>query len=84
MKLKQVTKEEFIDFIKNYPKKLETDIYAISELPLITYNDFSIADKWPDSVVASTFAYGNNPDDYYYVPENERVYKIAEEDNHNA
>lgn len=69
---KNVTRQEFEDFIKNYPRPLERDCFGAFEPPLITYNDFALADRWPDSVVASTYLY----DGYYYVPENKRKYFI--------
>ncbi|WGH28563.1 hypothetical protein 13VV501A_gene0067 [Vibrio phage 13VV501A] len=49
----EVTKEEFDDFIKNYPNDLITDVSHICEPPVKTYNDFSGGKKWPESVVAS-------------------------------
>lgn len=75
---KKVTKEEFIKFIQNYPRKLKMDVWGACEPPLITYNDFELADRWPYSVVAKTHAWSNDPDHYYYAPEEEREYKIME------
>lgn len=49
---KQVSKKEFENFIRNYPRKLS--ICGICDPPLITYNDFEISREWSDSVVAST------------------------------
>lgn len=72
----KVSKAEFLDFIKNYPRKLDVDICGISDPPLKTYNDFTIADKWPESVVASTFKYPSNEEDRYYIPEEDREYYI--------
>lgn len=42
------TKEEFETFILNYPHTLERDFY----MGCLNYNDFSIADAFPESVVA--------------------------------
>ena len=71
---KSVSKEEFKQFIDNYPTKLEMDVYAVCEPALITYNDFSLG-KWPDSVVARTWLYEDNPEDHYYcAPENRKYY----------
>lgn len=50
-KSKQVTKEEFELFIKNYPHELEIDVCGIFEPPIKSYNDFTIG-MWPESVVA--------------------------------
>lgn len=71
---KSVTQQEFEDFIKNYPRPLEKDCYGAFEPPLITYNDFELADKWPYSVVAYTYLYDDTG--HYYVPENKRKYFI--------
>lgn len=48
-KLVDVTRQEFTDFIVNYPNKLQTDC----RLGTLTYNDYSIAPMWPESIVAS-------------------------------
>lgn len=72
----KVSKQEFLNFIKNYPRKLETDWCGISDPPSITYNDFELANRWPYSIVASTFAYSDNLDDYFYEPEDKRDYFI--------
>lgn len=73
---KKVTKEEFKEFLKNYPRKLDCDVCGISEPPAVSYNDFELADRWPYSVVAHTWAYEGEPGDYYYAPEEERDYYI--------
>lgn len=75
---KQVSKQEFMNFIENYPRKLTVDICGISDPPLVTYNDFEKADKWPDSVVASTVKYSDDPNDYFYQPEEKRKYFIEQ------
>ena len=77
-KERNVRKEEFKEFIKNYPRKLERDVCGISDPPNITYNDFELANRWPYSVVARTFMYADNKEDYWYCPENERTYAIME------
>lgn len=51
--MKTVTKEEFEYFIKTYPNKLKTDVFAAGEPPCVTFNDFMRAPYWPDSVVAT-------------------------------
>ena len=74
---KKVSKQEFLNFIKNHPRKLKIDCCGISDPPSITYNDFELANRWPYSIVASTFAYDDNPGDYFYEPEEERYYSIV-------
>lgn len=77
-KSKYVSKAEFVEFIKNYPRKLEKNVCGIYDPPSVTYNDFELANRWPYSVVASTFAYDDDPNGYYYEDENKRVYRIVE------
>lgn len=50
----EVTESEMNDFIKNYGKPLERDVYAACDPWLVTYNDFDLGD-WPDSVVARNY-----------------------------
>ena len=71
-----VNKEDFIKFIKKYPRKLETDAFRACDPPLITYNDFELANRWPYSIVAKTYAYDASPGDYYYEPPESRLYYI--------
>lgn len=72
----QVSKDEFDKFIRAYPRHLTVNVYGASEPPLITYNDLNYGSQWPDSVVASTFAYDDNEDGRYYKPEDNRYYSI--------
>lgn len=51
-KFKKVSKNEYLEFIKNYPKPLEFDCTGICEPPLGTYNDSSDGKMWPESIVA--------------------------------
>lgn len=74
---KRVNKQEFINFIRKYPRKLISDCTGISDPPLISYNDFELANRWPYSIVASTYAYDDNPEDYFYEPEEARIYTIV-------
>ena len=73
---KEVTKQEFIDFCNSYPHDLIRDVCGISDPPAISYNDFEIG-WWPLSVVASTYAYDDNTEDYFYEPEEKRSYSIV-------
>ena len=73
---KEVTKQEFIDFCNSYPRSLARDVCGISDPPAVSYNDFEIG-WWPLSVVASTHLYTDNPEDYFYTPEEKRFYSIV-------
>jgi hypothetical protein len=76
-KLENVTKEQFEEFLKNYPRPLLYDYYGVCMPPLITYNDRKIADKFPNSIVALTYAYEDESKHYFYCPPEERIYQIA-------
>ena len=73
----KVSKKEFEEFIKNYPRELERHGSMICEPPAISYNDFELAAQWPYSVVAHTWAYSDVKGDRYYCPEEERDYFIT-------
>lgn len=75
---KDVTKTEFESFIKAYPRKLDFDVYGACDPPSLTYNDFELANRWPYSIVASTFGYDDDPKGYFYEPPEKRSYKILE------
>lgn len=47
MKLKTVSKEDCLAFVRAYPRKLERDFGPFG----FTWNDFTLG-SWPDSVVA--------------------------------
>lgn len=74
----QVDYDTFINFINNYPRDLRRDVSGISGPPAVSYNDFELANRWPYSVVAHTWLYSNNPDDYWYEPHHYRKYYIVE------
>lgn len=74
---KRVSREEFIEFINNYPRQLIRDVCGICEPPAVSYNDFELANRWPYSVVARTFLYDDDPNDYFYEPEEKRTYSIV-------
>lgn len=73
---KQVTKQEFDEFIASYPRHLERDVCGICEPPAVSYNDCEIG-WWSRSIVASTMLYSDNPKNSYYEPEDKRVYRIV-------
>lgn len=74
---KNVTKEEFDEFLRTYPRPLKCDVNGICEPPAVSYNDFALANRWPYSIVASTHLYENDPNHYYYEPPETRVYRIV-------
>ena len=73
---KDVTKQEFDEFIASYPRHLERDVCGICEPPAVSYNDWEIG-WWSRSIVANTMLYSDNPKDSYYEPEDKRVYRIV-------
>ena len=73
---KDVTEQEFDEFIASYPRHLERDVCGICEPPAVSYNDLEIG-WWSRSIVASTMLYSDNPKDSYYEPEDKRVYRIV-------
>lgn len=73
---KNVTKQEFDEFIASYPHHLERDVCGMCEFPTVSYNDWEIG-WWSRSIVASTMLYSDNPKDRYYEPEDKRVYQIV-------
>lgn len=75
-KMECVDYDTFKQFINAYPRHLTTDCYGACEPPLITYNDFELAERWPYSIVASTYFYSDDPDNYYYEPPEKRLYRI--------
>lgn len=67
-----VDKEEFDNFIKNYPRKLRGDYF----MDVYSYNDFELANVWPKSIVAKIYVgYGpDDPDEYEIVVNYEEVF----------
>lgn len=51
-RFKQVSREEFLEFVKNYPNKLHFDCAGFYEPLLCSYNDFSNEGFWPGTIVA--------------------------------
>jgi hypothetical protein len=48
----KVSREDYLDFIRKYPKPLEWNCTGICESPLGSWNDFSDGAVWPESIVA--------------------------------
>jgi hypothetical protein len=57
---KSVPKEIFDGFIAAYPRQLVKDVNGVHEPPLLTYNDFELAPKWPLSVVAKVVLHADS------------------------
>lgn len=72
----KVNRNEFEDFIKKYPRALERHIVAFCTPPMITYNDFERGGYAKKSIVAYTFMYDDDPDEWCYVPEEEKEYYV--------
>lgn len=73
--MKSVNRLEFDNFIISYPNKLEKDVCGISDPPCVTFNDFTLG-EFPQSIVAKTFLWSDNPNDRYYEKEENRTYYI--------
>lgn len=73
----RVTKEEFDKFLDNYPRNLDSHVMQTCDPPLVTFNDFELANRWPYSIVARTWIYGSVPGSRYYEPEENRSYYIV-------
>lgn len=65
---KQVSRDEFWEFVKAYPNKLDVDKCGISEPPLVSYNDFTAGLVWPESMIAK----------YNEAPYGDRIYWIKQ------
>ena len=60
-KFRRVSKEEFNQFVEDYPNKLDWDVCGISEPPTGSHNDFTGGKIWPESVVTRVKLYdGSN------------------------
>lgn len=67
-KLEYCTKEEFNDFIKNYPNEMQEDFY----MDAYSYNDFTLG-YWPYSMVAMVFpAWSEDEEDEFKIAKNYR------------
>lgn len=75
LKYESVTEEEYYNFLELYPRDLDRNVSSVCDPPVISYNDFELG-KFPDSIVASRCAYSDDKNDYYYVPPEERWWRI--------
>lgn len=74
----EVSKEEFENYIKNYPRKLDFDACGISDPTALSWNDFELADRWPYSIVANTWDYDEYNGTSCETPKEERSYYVVE------
>jgi len=51
-KFKEVTRDEYLLFIRNWPNKLVFDFAGMCEPPMGSHNDFTDGKVWPESMVA--------------------------------
>lgn len=66
-KMEMCTREEFEEFIKNYPNELHEDFF----MEAYFYNDFSLAGSWPDTIVAMFFpAWDKDDEDEFKIAKN--------------
>lgn len=69
MEYKQVTKEEYLNALSNYPNKLEWDVTGICEPPMGSHNDFSEGKAWPESMVGKVKLYDGSEYHSFKQPE---------------
>ena len=74
--VKEVSRQEFEDFIESYPRPLQGYVSGISDPPIASYNDWELG-WWPRSAVAHAPFYSDDPEDRYYCPPEERSYRIV-------
>lgn len=73
---KKVSKEEFKEYLNNYPRELVFDAYRVCEPASLTWNDFELADRWPYSIIARTSDYDEFNGTEWEIPEEERTYSV--------
>ena len=76
MELVSVSREQYKEFVDKRPRLLKYVEHA-SEPPIIFFLDNTLGERWPDCVVAKTWAYSDIPGDRYYEPMETRRYYIA-------
>ena len=75
---REVSKEEFDEFVKNYPNKLEWNVTTICEPPLGNHNDFMDGKVWPESMVTKVKLYDGSEyhlrkKPMYYISEQKEI-----------
>lgn len=66
--LVKVTRAEFDEFIKNYPRRLDKDFF----MDVYTWNDFTRG-WWPYSIVAKVNAAMYDAPEEYYIPKDPKA-----------
>ncbi len=61
----EVSQLKFVNFLAQYPRKLELDTTGICEPTMRSYNDFSDGVVWPQSMVAKVKLNHDGPFQYY-------------------
>lgn len=75
-KFKQVTEQEFNEFVDNYPNKLLWNVTRICEPPMGNHNDFTSGKVWPESMVTKVVL--TNGEAYYDHEPNSYYVKVSE------
>jgi len=75
---KAVSEKEYKKFIDEYPRRLERGWSGISSPPLISWNDWELANRFPFSVVAETYQYTDKKGDMWYKAPEDREFLIME------
>lgn len=71
--IKTVSEDEFDTFIKNYPRPLTKTIATCFDPPHISYWDKSLSSIKKYTLVADRWDYSTDPNDYFFLPKEERT-----------
>ena len=69
-KYKNCTKEEMMEYLKAYPRKIECDMF----MGTIAWYDFSTAPYWPEALRIASFNYEYEESDFCICTNAEDVY----------
>ena len=73
--MQKVSKEQFDEFVENYPNELIVHTTHIITPPIRTYNDFSAGKEYPDSIVAAiTLEYMDDDGNFVNDDEAEKLW----------
>ncbi len=67
---RKCTREELKEYIKNYPRKLEVDMY----MGIVSYYDFSTAPYWPEALMVALYDIEYGESDWKICVNAEEVY----------
>ena len=68
-----VSEDEFDAFIRNYPRPLTKTVATCFDPSHISYWDKALSSIEEYTLVASRWDYSTNPNDYFYLPKEERT-----------